>query len=256
LKDHSVYYLAFNDSAVFAGTWHGDVLRSTDNGDNWSQINNGVIFTRVYSLAINDSGHIFVGAKGGRLFRSTDNGDSWSQINNGWTSTAFTLAFNDKGHVFAGTGSGVFRSTDNGDNWTEINNGLTTTIILSLALNDAGQIFAGTSGGGVFRSVETTTVSVESSMDIAPKNFALSQNYPNPFNPSTIILYSISKSDFVTLIIYDILGREIQTLVNEFQIANTYSVNFDASNLSNGVYFYRLQIGQDFVEAKKMLLIK
>jgi len=177
--------------------------------------------------------------------------------NNGLPYTAHLLSINDSGHIFPAAHVGAFYSTDNGDNWNEINSGLPkNTTVWSFAFNDAGQVFAGTAGGGVFRSVEATTVSVESSIDIAPKNFALSQNYPNPFNPSTIISYSISKSDFVTLTIYDIIGRKIQTLVGEFQKANTYSVNFDASKLSNGVYFYRLQIGRDFVETKKMLLIK
>ena len=92
--------------------------------------------------------------------------------------------------------------------------------------------------------------------DRIPSTYLLHQNYPNPFNPSTIISYSISKSDFVTLTIYDILGREIQTLVSEFQIANIYSVNFDASKLSSGIYFYRLQVGHEFVGTKKMLLMR
>ena len=106
-------------------------------------------------------------------------------------------------------------------------------------------------------AVDSTTItSVRELKSDIPTVFALEQNYPNPFNPTTKISFSIPKDDFVILKIYDMLGREVQTLVNEFQIANTYSVNFDASNLSNGVYFYRLQIGQDFVEAKKMLLIK
>ena len=88
-----------------------------------------------------------------------------------------------------------------------------------------------------------------------PNHFRLHQNYPNPFNPSTIILYSIPKSDFVTLKIYDMLGREIQTLVSEFQKVDTYSINFDASKLSSGIYFYQLQVG-DFVETKKMLFLR
>ena len=126
----------------------------------------------------------------------------------------------------------------------------------SLAFNDTGQVFTGTRGGDVFRSVETTTVSVESSLDIVPKNFELSQNYPNPFNPTTIISNSIQNPGFVTLIIYDILGREIQKLVNEFQKANTYSVDFDAIELSSGIYFYKLQVGNSFVDTKKMLLMR
>ena len=88
------------------------------------------------------------------------------------------------------------------------------------------------------------------------EKFNLNQNYPNPFNAETKISYSIPTSDFITLKIYDTLGKETSTLVNEFQKANTYSVNFDSINLSSGVYFYRLQVGNDFVETKKMLFLQ
>ena len=87
------------------------------------------------------------------------------------------------------------------------------------------------------------------------KSYQLNQNYPNPFNPSTIISYSIPNPGFVTLKVYDMLGREVQTLVNKFQSAKTYSISFDASDLSSGVYLYKLQAG-DFLESRKMILIK
>ena len=85
--------------------------------------------------------------------------------------------------------------------------------------------------------------------------YDLAQNYPNPFNPSTLITYSIPKSSFVVLKIYNVLGKQITTLVNENQEAGIYKVNFDAGSLSNGVYFYKIQAG-NFVEIKKMLLLK
>jgi hypothetical protein len=85
--------------------------------------------------------------------------------------------------------------------------------------------------------------------------YDLAQNYPNPFNPSTLIAYSIPKSSMVILKIYNVLGKQITTLVNENQQAGNYKVNFDARGLSNGVYFYKIQAG-NFVEIKKMLLLK
>jgi len=98
-----------------------------------------------------------------------------------------------------------------------------------------------------------------------PTVFSLEQNYPNPFNPSTTIKYSIPSiktsllggvgGGFVTLKIYDILGCELATLVNEYQKSGNYEVNFDATQLTSGVYFYRLQSGS-FVDSKKMILIK
>ena len=99
-----------------------------------------------------------------------------------------------------------------------------------------------------------TSIDVDEITEI-PAYFHLQQNFPNPFNPSTKILYSIPNPDFVTLKIYNILGREVQTLVDEFQKMGTYSVNFNASKLSSEIYFYQLQVG-DFVETKKMLFLR
>ena len=91
--------------------------------------------------------------------------------------------------------------------------------------------------------------------DETPKEFSLSQNYPNPFNPTTTIKYAVPKTSLITLKIYDVLGREIETLVNNVQNPGIYSVQFDAAKLSSGVYFYTLQAG-DFVITKKMILAK
>lgn len=91
--------------------------------------------------------------------------------------------------------------------------------------------------------------------DITPTEFALEQNYPNPFNPSTQIQFTIGSNQFVQLKVYGLLGKEIATLVNEYRNAGSYKVDFDASNLSSGIYLYKLQAGE-FVQSKKMLLMK
>lgn len=91
--------------------------------------------------------------------------------------------------------------------------------------------------------------------EVIPTKLVLEQNYPNPFNPTTSIKFSIPKQEFVNLKVYDILGKEITTLVNEVKSAGNYEVNFNASNLPSGTYFYRIQSG-NYVETKKMILIK
>ena len=88
-----------------------------------------------------------------------------------------------------------------------------------------------------------------------PKSFSLSQNYPNPFNPETKIKFQIAKSSFTKLVIYDELGREIESLVNEQLNAGTYEVNFDGSKFSSGIYFYVMKT-DGFTDAKKMILVK
>ncbi|MCB0720901.1 MAG: T9SS type A sorting domain-containing protein [Ignavibacteriae bacterium] len=98
-------------------------------------------------------------------------------------------------------------------------------------------------------------VGLENQNSSVPEKYSLQQNYPNPFNPSTTISFDIPLNGFVTLKVYDILGKEVKTLVNKSLTAGSYDFSFDASELNSGIYFYTLRTG-DFAETKKMLLIK
>jgi hypothetical protein len=91
---------------------------------------------------------------------------------------------------------------------------------------------------------------------LSPGKFILSSDSPNVFSSSTIISYRIQRADFITLKIYDLLGQEIQTLVDEFQEANTHSYPYDGTALANGIYYFRLQVGNDFSVTRKMILIR
>ena len=93
------------------------------------------------------------------------------------------------------------------------------------------------------------------SSDFIPETYSLEQNYPNPFNPTTKLIYSITRSCLVTLKVFDVLGTEIETLVNEEKPVGTYKLNWNAADLPSGVYFYRLQAG-DFLQTRKMILLK
>ena len=104
----------------------------------------------------------------------------------------------------------------------------------------------------VYKKIATD---VESNDPDIPSSFVLSQNYPNPFNPSTTISYSLPQSGFVQLKVYDMLGREVTTLVNKEQTSGNYKIEFNASNLTSGVYFYRLQSGS-FAETKKLIFLR
>ncbi|HRJ05608.1 MAG TPA: T9SS type A sorting domain-containing protein, partial [Ignavibacteria bacterium] len=88
-----------------------------------------------------------------------------------------------------------------------------------------------------------------------PENFSLSQNYPNPFNPVTNIKFNLPKSGYVKLVVFDVMGREVATMLNENMNAGSYTADFDASQLSSGIYFYKL-ITADFTDTKKMMLVK
>ncbi|MEE9450093.1 MAG: T9SS type A sorting domain-containing protein, partial [Ignavibacteriaceae bacterium] len=90
---------------------------------------------------------------------------------------------------------------------------------------------------------------------VNPNDYSLSQNYPNPFNPTTIISYQIPQQGYVTLKVFDVLGKEVATLVNQEKSAGNYEVSFDAYELASGVYIYRMKVN-DFIEGKKMVLVK
>jgi hypothetical protein len=102
---------------------------------------------------------------------------------------------------------------------------------------------------------EPTSLREETSFKDYPKDYYLLQNYPNPFNPSTIIRFELPTDADVVLIVYDVIGNEIARLVNDRRKAGIYEVKFEASNLSNGIYLYKLQAGE-FVQVHKMILLK
>ncbi|TSC52663.1 MAG: 5'-nucleotidase [Parcubacteria group bacterium LiPW_41] len=109
----------------------------------------------------------------------------------------------------------------------------------------------------VIEDFEDSTITDVKDKFTIPISYYLSQNYPNPFNPSTTITFHLSKSSFVTLKVFDVLGREVATLVNEEKSVGEHSVQFNASHLSSGMYIYQINIGNgQFVQTKKMILMK
>jgi len=266
------------DTNLFAGTEAGIYL-STNNGTSWTSVLSGNGDT--YQLVVSSNGtggtNLFAGFSldggtlGGGITLSTNNGTSWTSIDLGYTGTGGCLSLaaipNDTGvvSIYAGMypdsanynpGGGVFVSTNNGKSWTAVNSGLPDDEeVRSLAVSGTN-LFAGTSGSGVWmRPISEMITGVTGNHDNLPANYSLQQNYPNPFNPSTTIKYSVPKTSLVTIKVYNVLGKEIATLVNEEKSAGNYSVQFTGSKLSSGVYFYRMQ-ADSFVQTKKLLLLK
>ncbi|HQJ46633.1 MAG TPA: T9SS type A sorting domain-containing protein [Ignavibacteriaceae bacterium] len=209
-------------------------------------------------LAISETEKLFVGVTGG-VYNSTDWGINWDQvlsISQVWVGVIFIL---NGQNIFAGSrGEGIFLSTDNGNNWNIINNGLKNFYVNAFCGSSNGYVYAG-SDSGVFIT-SSPIVSINSEKSYLATGFSLFQNYPNPFNPTTKISWQSPVGSYQTLRIYDVLGNEVATLVNEYKPAGSYEVEFNGhsdggQNLSSGVYFYQLRAGS-FVETKKMLLTK
>jgi ligand-binding sensor domain-containing protein len=290
LTDLNVSSIVINSNGdIFAGTYSGGVYLSTDNGDEWTQINTGFTNLEIRSLVIDSSDNIFAGNIlgvykssnngnnwikmglnevvstfavnsqnyifaadfGGNVYKSTDSGISWTQ--NYVAPYVQTLLINSNDYVFAGTlTDGVYYSKNNGANWFPINSGLNNLDVRSLILNSQDELIAGTESGGVYRSLVPSDIKNEQT---APNVFSLFQNYPNPFNPQTKISWQSPVASHQTLKVYDVLGNEVASLINEFKNPGSYEVDFNASKFSSGIYFYQLKAG-DFVETKKMILMK
>ncbi len=126
--------------------------------------------------------------------------------------------------------------------------------IKSLCINKEGYVFAGSDGAGVFRSMDVVS---DIHAPIAnPYEFKLAQNYPNPFNPLTAINFQLASSSNVRLVVYNLLGQEVKTLLSGKLSAGSHQVVFNASKFSSGVYFYKLMSDAGFVQTRKMVILK
>lgn len=146
----------------------------------------------------------------------------------------------------------IWSSTDN------INDGFSNVLSLDYSNNDILIYQNGKSAGFSVRCIKgagLTNVENDYSYDNIPSDFQLSQNYPNPFNPVTEIKYSIGKASNVSIKVYDVMGREVAELINDYKPSGNYSVDFNASNLASGVYYYRM-ISGNYSNTKKLLLMK
>ncbi len=249
--------LAVNDTCLFAATMSG-VFLSTNNGTSWMPINNGIASSSsfVKSLIINGP-NLFCGASGGCVYHSTNNGSNWTDYNACLYYITEINSFAVSGdNLFAGTGSGIFLYSDGGKSRTAVHSGLQNRIVTSLVTSKT-DLYAG-NRLGVWRRPLTemiTQVVDEYTKRNIHSKFSLEQNYPNPFNPITNISFSIPKVAYVSLKVFDVLGRELLTLIDEEKMIGSYKVEFDGSKFSSGIYFYQMRAG-NFTDTKKLLLIK
>lgn len=185
--------------------------------------------------------------------KSTNGGYNWTTVSaqpGSMRGCSLDLANN----IYINGNGGVFKSTNDGLSFT--NTGLTASG--NQIVSHGNKMYAAVTGsttGGVWIYTDTTLTAVTPLTTAIPKSFELKQNYPNPFNPVTTIEFSVPVEGFVTVSIFDIMGREVRTLVNEKLQPGMYKTSFDGSQLTSAVYFYKLS-AEGFSETKKMLLLK
>ncbi len=260
--------ISFNGNLYAGGS---GIYRSTNNGASFF----GVGSTGdAWGIAV--IGSTIYGADGNRITHSTNDGVTWFPRTAIIGSTISDLKVNGTTLIASGGLTGVFFSNDGGVSWQARNEGLTNIQVMRLVI--AGSyIYAGVrNNGGVWRRLLSELTSVREIANTIPEHISLEQNYPNPFNPTTEIRFQIaevrsqtsevggqseglltekSEAGRVTLKVFDVLGREVATLVNENLSAGSYEATFDANGLASGIYYYRLQ-ANGFAETKKMILLR
>ena len=263
----SVFQNAFVDllsgagSDLFAATTSDNIIyRSTDNGTSWVKADSGILGANAIALC---GSNLIAGGVGG-VYLSTNNAASWKPLTTYWgLQNTQIVGFATSGaNVYAVCDAQVLLGANNGTNWNGISLPSRFDQITSVAVIDTN-IFIGTNNNSDFiKGATVWTIStnqivtgVKSQPAIAPASFSLEQNYPNPFNPSTQIRFSVAQAGIVSLKVYDVLGREVATLVDRELNPSTYTVTWNAANVAGGAYFYRLQSGK-VAETKKLLLMK
>jgi photosystem II stability/assembly factor-like uncharacterized protein len=242
-----------------------DIMKSTNGGESWSMLFHGVSgdpeYWSLYFVNANTGyfSHSQRGYKvttnGGTSFSNvvldTTLGVVFSCVNFTDVNTGYLTSFNMTNYNGRG-----YKTTNGGANWAIQMNftGIPLFSVLFLT-SSTGYIAGYGSPQALLYKTTSGGVSVQNISTEVPSAYSLLQNYPNPFNPRTVVRFSLSVVGLTTLKVYDMMGREVQTLVNERLQAGTYEALFDGSKLSSGTYFYKLTAG-DFTATKKLTLIK
>ena len=252
---------------LYCGLVNGTVFRSFNGGLNWTNISTNIPNRYVTDITINpnNSSEVYLtlgGYNSGHIYRSVNAGSTWQDISGTLPNVPHQSVVADpvyNQNIYAGNDLGVYVTTNGGVNWNEYSSGMPYTLVFDLTIVYSNRkLRATTHGNGIYeRKLMETPVGISQNNQSQISGYKLSQNFPNPFNPKTVINYELQVTgvELVNLKVFDILGNEVLTLVNENQNAGSYSVTFDGNNFPSGVYYYRLDAG-DFVETRRMALIK
>lgn len=248
-----------NPSTYYISGANSFIMKTTDGGNSWLDYTHGDPNPLFAIEFINNNTGWATGCCG--MFMATTNaGINWSfnyYLSQGFTFHSMKFINNTTGYI-SGSNGMIYRTTNAGI-WWDSTQTTTDETIYSVYMNNNntgwavggyGTILKTTNGGG-----QGYTIGVNQTSNEVPDKFLLMQNYPNPFNPETKILFSIPESGYTELKIYNINGKEVQTILNRFLNVGTYEIIINANSLSTGVYFYRLANVNSSM-TRKMMVIK
>ena len=249
----------YNANYIWIGGGEGSegvIIKSTNSGDSWQTMQT---FDRpIEKIQFLDASTGFASSDS-RVYKSTNGGVNWIDINLPTSGYFLTFYMANANIGYASNWDNTYKTLDGGATWYEQNTVMPNTSMKDIEFapgstsigwmcGSDGAIINTTNSGGGFIGIEPITGNI-------PEKYSLNQNYPNPFNPTTNINIQIPKEGFVKLTVFDVTGKEAAILVNEKLSAGEYNVDFDASRLTSGVYFYRLE-SAGFTDVRKMILIK
>jgi photosystem II stability/assembly factor-like uncharacterized protein len=267
-----IWDIYFKNSQTGIITGDGLATYKTSNGGiNWYNVTIpiGFIIPRFRNISVINNQYCYLAGDDKRVFKSTNFSDSWDSVTRVPTHEIWQYSSSGFSNELTGWVGGtanydmLFKTTNGGLNWRQENTGHLFYPWLSIfCFNDS--VVWGV--GGMNYVMHTTNggqslVSIANNSENAIKEYELYQNYPNPFNPTTKIRFEIPLSKggqrglYSSLKVYDILGKEITTLINEKLNPGVYEADFDGSNFASGVYFYQLRYA-DYVQMHKMILLK
>jgi len=262
-QDINYIHMVNSTTGYLCGSSNAETFVYTPNGGiNWlfTLFLSGNTLNAVSYIPASNSNALAVGTNG-RIRRTTTNGTSWALISSPVSAQLNHVVFLDAntGYI-AGNSGNILKTTNSGFNWV-VDAIITLNNLRSLSFINASTAWAVGSNGVIIR--QGIPVGIIQTENEEPKDFKLYQNYPNPFNPTTIIAFELPENNFIRLVIYDVLGNEVITLVNGEKRPGRYEIIFDGSFLASGIYLNKAEFtnisensGQRLIEFKKMVLMK
>ncbi len=255
----AIYFI--NQNTGFFISSSKSLYKSTNKGFTWAQWGvpdlNLLNYTFTDSLTGYISGYAGSSSVPGLIKKTTNGGVNWTVILRDTTSSIPKISFVNSytGYAVAGSKK-LYRTANGGLNWSmQIPDTSSLASIIGIHFINAYTGWLVGNFGAVLYTSNGGATFVEEPVALVPDKFRLGQNYPNPFNSSSKFKFETGKLGNVKISVYDIQGREVQTILNEKLIPGIYEVNFDGSGLNSGVYFYRMSAG-NYSETKKMIIAK
>jgi len=276
---NSLRQIIFIDSNIgFIVGSNSTLLKTTDRGNTWNHLYLGFGTFQFTSIAARSESIITLVGANGMIMNTCDGGNSWYTPNGpvyqvGLNSIVY---FEPSFGIITGDQGVILRTTDGGSNWDPVQVTSSSPAALNLKsvsfspvnmaivgmfgiiVGDSGVTYCSTDFGATWYDF-STTASAREHVIVKQTNVSVNQNFPNPFNPSTVISYNLPYTASVSLKVYDMLGKEVKTLVNSEQVSGEYNYRFDGSGLSSGIYFYVLRASggsSNFSKTMRMILTK